>query len=161
MNSLLCALALISACIVNTNDHYFFKYGLGLNEGSFPDTTTKILSVGEVSPLSNIFDYQLEVGVFSDNNQTQGLIGFISPSLGLQTKGSGLYVSYFLGPALLTSTDTRLGSVFEFNNDFEAGIRDDRGVSIGVDYKHFSNAGLTSNNIGRDFFTIKLSIPLK
>lgn len=137
---------------------YFFKYGIGLNNGAFPDTTVKLLSVGQRDTLYSVLDYQLEVGTFSDNSQSNGMIFFASPSIGFRTKRSGLYANFFIGPALMTQSDSRLASIFEFNNDMEVGIRDDKGTSIGVGYKHFSNAGLTQGNLGRDFFLIKLGV---
>lgn len=143
----------------NAKAEYFFKYGLGLNN-PFPDTSTKLMSIGMNDSLYSFIDYQLETGVLVDNSQIQGAVGFIGPSIGLRTKTTeGLYAGFFVGPALITQPDSRLASIFEFNNDFELGIKDPRGVGIAVDYKHFSNAGLTQGNIGRDFFTVKLTLP--
>jgi hypothetical protein len=140
-----------------------FKYGVGLNgDATFPDPSTKIISVVDQEEfLEGPFDYQWELGTFIDNSNRLGPTVFGSFALGLETKGPGLFASYFVGPALITQTDQRLASIFEFNNNFQIGIRDRRGLSLGVGFQHFSNAGLWAPNIGRDFFIINLTIPLK
>lgn len=161
MKYLIALLMLIMPNFAYGAGDYFLKYGLGLNNGPFPDTSVKLISVGRIAPLFSVVDYQLEGGMFDDNNQPNGIIGFAGASLGVRTKSPGIYASFFIGPAYVSQTDSRLASNFEFNNDLEIGVRDSRGLSIGVNYKHFSNAGLTPNNIGRDFFTIKLSLPLQ
>lgn len=148
------ALAL-SACA------HSFKYGIGLNSGAdFPDTSTKILSVVEQDQfLTSPLQYQWEGGLFVDNNNGLGPTGFGSFALGLETEGPGLFASYFVGPTLITQTDARLASILEFNNNFQLGIRDRRGAAIGLNFQHFSNAGLTQGNIGRDFLGINLTFP--
>lgn len=161
MKYLIALLMLIMPNLAHGAGDYFLKYGLGMNNGNFPNTSVKLISLGRIAPLYSLIDYQLEGGIFDDNSQPQGIIGFAGASLGVRTKSPGLYASFFIGPSLVTETDTRLASIFEFNNDLEVGVRDSRGLSIGINYKHFSNAGLTPNNIGRDFFTIKLTLPLQ
>ena len=136
----------------------YLKYGLGLNTSYITDVKT--FAVGVQRPLVAVFDYQLETGVYSDVSQTQGLIGYTNACLGVSVNAqAGVYVKLFSGPALVTQTDTKLSGVFEFNHDFELGLRDNRGVSLGLDYKHMSNAGLYPNNVGRDFLMLKLQLP--
>lgn len=135
----------------------FWKLGVGL-DGNFG--TAKLLSGGYQGPLAGIFDYQLEAGAFQDAYSSAGMIGFGGTSIGISVQSqTGVYAKVFAGPALLTNTDERLSSVFEFNDDLELGIRDSRGISIGLDVKHFSDAGLTSPNLGRDFLLLKVQIP--
>lgn len=163
MKKLIVLISVLQIATCNTAlavPEYYVNYGLGVEpQYTFPNSTIKMISLGETDHLWKVFEYKLDFGAYIDNSQTQGLIGFASPQIGLRTKGEGFYVGYFVGPALITQTDTRLDDLFEFDNDFELGIRDNRGVRLGVDYKHLSDGGLTSNNIGRDFFLFQLTIP--
>lgn len=135
----------------------YVKYGLGLNSDI---TNVKVIAAGVETPAFGFFNYQFEGGAYYDNTQTQGLIGFSSASLGVSVKSaSGLFAKMYVGPALITQTDSRLGSIFEFNIDLEAGLYDYRGIQFGADYKHMSNAGLFPNNIGRDMFLLKMQFP--
>lgn len=135
----------------------YWKFGLGIDS---PSTSTKIIATGYQGPLWHVLDYQLEVGMFNDNNQSQGLIGFMGASVGVSVvTHSGFYSKLFAGPALITQTDSRLSSILEFNEDLELGLINDSGVSIGADLKHMSNAGLWPPNIGRDFLLLKVQIP--
>jgi hypothetical protein len=148
-------LMILSACAHSSH----LKYGVGLNDGPFPDTQVKIIGIGSSRPLGPIFDMQHEAGLFADNRSGLGPTGYVSPAMiGLETKGPGLYAHYFVGPSLITQTDQRLSSILEFENSFELGIRDYRGISLGANLTHFSNAGLWLPNMGRDFLGVRLNI---
>lgn len=132
---------------------YFLKFGGMLNTPAL--NQNKLLSIGYQAPLGRIFDYQLEVGTFNDNiNDFKTVYG--GPSLGLTTGGDNFYVKVFSGPVFVSYTDQHLSTPVEFNTDFEIGIKDGRGVNIGIGYKHMSNAGIVGPNIGRDFIYLKI-----
>lgn len=148
---------LLSLCSCSTAS---FKYGVGLNDGEFPDTAVKTLGIAGQGALDDLLDFQSSMGLFINNRSGLGPTYYLTPfSLGLKTKGPGLFASYFVGPSLITQTDQRLSSILEFENNFEVGIRDYRGASLGLNLQHFSNAGFWLPNFGRDFFTIILTIP--
>ena len=132
---------------------YYLKFGGMLNEPVL--TQNKLLAVGYQAPLGKLFDYQLEVGTFNDNISDFKTV-YGGPSLGLSVGGDSAYVKAFCGPVFVSYTDQHLSTPIEFNTDFEIGIKDRRGVNIGVGYKHMSNAGTVGPNIGRDFVYIKV-----
>lgn len=134
----------------------YFKLGLGLNE---PLTATKSLFLGFQGPIKSIFIWQAEVGGYYAYLQQPDFIGMASGSLGISISNPYVYGKLLFGPALMTNTDSRLGSIFEFNDDAEFGIRDRQGYAIGLNYKHISNAGLTPGNGGRNFLMIKVQVP--
>lgn len=148
----------VSNCAHSTHS---FRYGVGLNDGAeFPDTAVKTVGIVEQRPLWSVFDSQSDAGIFVDNRSGLGPTYYITPfSIGLQTHGPGLYAGYFVGPSLISQTDNRLSSVFEFENNLELGIRDPWGRSLSINLQHFSNAGLWLPNMGRDFFDLKITIP--
>ncbi len=115
----------------------------------------KFVSLSYEHPFTSLFDYRLEGGILQ-NNLPEPLTGFISPSIGLSIKGEGAYAKVFFGPALVTYTDQNLNTSFQFNTDFEVGLRDKRGVELGIGFKHFSNGGITQPNYGRDILYFKV-----
>lgn len=136
----------------------FIRLGLGMDSTTLP--STKMVSAGYSNKLTSIFDYKLEGGAFDDINESQGPIAFGGPSLGISTKTkAGAYGKVFFGPALISQTDSRLGGIFEFQTDLELGLTDYRGVSLGVSFKHISDAGITSTNLGRDIIGITIGVP--
>lgn len=160
MYKYLTTLLLITMCLcvqTRADDGTFWKLGIGLDDKI---GTTKLLSGGYQGYLIGIFDYQLEAGAFQDAGNSVGIVGFGGASVGISVKStSGVYAKVFAGPSLITNTDDRLSSILEFNDDIELGIRDSRNVCLGLDFKHFSNAGLFPPNIGRDFLLLKVQIP--
>ncbi len=62
------------------------------------------------------------------------------------------------GPAIVTTPDAMLGGPFAFTEDFFLGIRGDEGATVGLKYKHISNAGLEPPNVGRDFMGVEAAI---
>jgi hypothetical protein len=157
MKKILVLLILLSTTSYAEDDGSYFKFGVGIDNSL---GLTKMIAGGYQGNLIGFFDYQLETGAFLDNSQPQGLIGFGGASLGISAKtNSGFYAKVFTGPSLITQTDTRLSSILEFNDDIEFGLMDRRGVHIGANFKHMSNAGFWPPNIGRDFMLIKIQIP--
>lgn len=145
------AIALLLFTTATARADSFLEYGLGLNDNG---TQTKLISAGYSAPWFLCFDYKLEGGGFIDKN----FVAFATGNIGLVVKTSSLYAKVFFGPALITEHDNRLTGAFQFNHDAEIGLQSE-GYSIGINYKHLSNAGLMSPNAGRDFLLLKLSIP--
>lgn len=157
---ILCCILWVLIIAYTTNvfgyDGTYIKYGVGVDN---PNLGAKLMSFGYQAPLLLLMDYQLEGGVYNDTNQSQGPIGFGNADFGFSAMGDNVYAKAFFGPAFVTSTDSRLSSIFEFNHDFELGIIDHRGVSVGMAFKHMSNAGIWGSNLGRDFGLFKVQIP--
>lgn len=146
----------------NKQNHYFFKYGIGVFESAAGSPTeTHILSVGAQFPLTKYFIWQVEGGGWVDTRGDMGRNSslFFSPSVGLDLNFDLFYVQALIGPALITTTDSYLGGNFQFTEDLGFGIKDKRGLGIGIFYKHFSSGGIESPNVGRDFMSLKVSVP--
>jgi hypothetical protein len=152
INLLIVSLLLSSTTYANE----YIKYGVGLN--GVPGAT-KSLFVGYQADITQVFMYQLEMGGYRDTNQVQGAVGLVSASIGVNTiSTSGVYMKVFFGPCFNTQGDSRISGNFQFNNDIELGIKGINSFSIGLDFKHISNAGLLSPNQGRDFLMLKLQL---
>lgn len=148
---------LILICHTASANDLQFKIGPTMNtETKFAN---KLFAMGYSHKLTNLFDYQIEGGLF--NSLTGGQTYFGAVSLGTGVIGSWYYSKIFCGPAYVSKTNEYLNTPIEITSDIEFGLRDNRGVSIGLDYKHFSNGGLVAGpNLGRDFLVLKLQLSL-
>lgn len=140
-----------------------FKYGVGVGlpeQGSIAEV--KLFELGYQVPLTEVIHHKLGVGVWADsrNSDQRKSAGYGSYSLGVRVEPGGFYAESFWGVAGITHTDQLLSSVFEFTQDFAVGAQDRKGRFIGVSYKHFSNAGITLPNRGRDFVIINVGFPI-
>lgn len=133
----------------------FMKIAGSLNTESI--ATNKLISVGYQHPLTHLFDYQLEGGYFVDN-KANTKTAFFGPSIGITAENANIYTKAFVGPAYVSHTDDHLSTPYEFNTDFEVGVKDKRGTSIGIGYKHMSNAQICDgcSNLGRDFLFVRV-----
>lgn len=81
---------------------------------------------------------------------------FVEALFGVEPKSDHFYMSYKLGPAIITNTDALLGSNAQLSHEFGFGMRDLRDVRVGLVLKHYSNAGLVKPNKGRDFIGARI-----
>jgi|SRR5581483_378658 len=138
----------------------FFKYGVGIPKDNDKLGSVKNFSFGYQGETSLFFDYKYEAGLWADSNgDGRSSSGYGAASLGLEPRLGTFYVHSFWGLAYITNTDTQLSTNIEFMQDFGLGLRDSRGVGIGLGYKHVSNAGIKLPNRGRDFLCIQMQIP--
>lgn len=85
---------------------------------------------------------------------------FGSLQVGVDIDTSLFTASAFHGIGGISNTDSRLGSNFQFFHDVCGGLKDDvTNATLSFCYKHISNAGITSPNLGRDFMIIKIGVP--
>ena len=139
------------------------KYGLGVGSSAKnSNTEVKTISIAYQENAFGPIIYQLEGGIWTDSRsdvKRKGS-GFGDAGIGFNIDAGNLYCQTVVALAIITDTDSMLGSHFQFNNDLAIGLKDRDGNSIGLNYKHISNAGLVSPNIGRDFIMMRLAIPL-
>ena len=137
----------------------YLKFGGSI--GNSVTFGTKFLAIGHQDHLLSLLDYQLESGYILDN-EFPGLYRalYVSIAPGFSIVKTDYYLKVFCGPALISNTDVHLSSIFEIATDIELGLRDIRGLDLGVGYKHMSNAGLVPPNLGRDFLYFKININL-
>lgn len=81
---------------------------------------------------------------------------FMEMLFGVDPQCGPLYLTYKIGPSIISNTDALLGSNIQIAHEFGIGLRDIRGVRTGIVFKHFSNAGLVKPNLGRDFAGLRI-----
>lgn len=159
MKKLLLALVFFT-CVSSANADLAFKYGLGIVHSELGTAQTKFISFSYLHPV--LFDLaveQYELGAWIDTASGRNPSGFGSYSVGVAPQFGVFYVHALWGAGLITTTDELLGGHFQFFHDLGFGLKDDRGVAVGIQYKHISSAGLAMPNYGRDFLLIRMSLP--
>lgn len=140
----------------------YLKYGVGVfNSASNKFSETKAISLGYRDRLLGPFVYQYGGGIWIDSagNGRKGS-GVFDISIGIEAVSKDLVLRSAHGIATISTPDAYLGGYFpNFVHDLYVGMRDQRGVAIGLSYRHISNAGLMSPNMGRDFLFVDLGIP--
>lgn len=135
--------------------NFYAEFGPDLN---FSIYSHKYFTVGYTDKLTDILDYQAEIGGWKTTIQSERSSIYSSYQVGIATEGS-VYARVFTGVAAITQTDSRLSSPFQFKHDIGVGIKDKRNVGIGVNYSHVSNADLKLPNLGRDFVQLRVEVP--
>lgn len=135
----------------------FVKFGKGVSNSSHSD----LISIGFRDKLFDVFVYQYEGGIWLDpsggGRKTSAILG---ASLGIEVKSGDLVFRSVHGPSFISTPDAYIGGYFpNFNHDVYLGLRDKNDYSVGVSYKHVSNAGLMPPNLGRDFVSVDIGIP--
>jgi len=94
----------------------------------------------------NALAFGLDKQLYHNFNRLQ-LLGFFG--LGYKLTGQTTYS---------TNYDYALPSLFYFRLGMEANYLITRKISVGLQYKHFSNGGLTTGNYGYDFYGAKINL---
>lgn len=73
----------------------------------------------------------------------------------------GQFGSLMFGPAYLSQPDDHLSGHFQFHLTGGIGFKNTTNWGIGSYWTHFSNAGISQPNLGRDLLTGQLTIPIR
>lgn len=119
---------------------------------SVPYSDQKLVEIGEQWH-GKLFEYTVGLGGWGDGDNVNGVksSAYVQTLWGVEPRSEHFYLHYLVGPSLITHTDVMLGSHFEFAQEIGFGMLDVRGVRVGVAVKHYSDAGLTKTNEGRNF----------
>lgn len=138
-------------------DSISVRGGPSLQDGK-PSGETKYFGVrGETE--AGVGYVATEIGGWVDNAGNGRKSSLISKvQLGINPGNRvGVYGKVFIGPAIITSTDSMLGGHFQFAQDFGIGIRD-RDTFVEFGYSHVSSAGLSKPNKGRDWISFSAGV---
>lgn len=158
MNKLLLIILLFSTSALAQDDQYVLDGGIGVfNSGKKSVSETKMMSFGVQEDIWAAIKDRFVVGGWIDNagNGRNGS-AFFATQLGFEVNRDGLVAGVFTGPSIITTPDSLLGGYFEFTDDLHLGIQDEYGNYTGIFYRHISDAGLTSVNLGRDIIGLEL-----
>lgn len=132
------------------------KYGLGFLQSS----NSQVVTLGYQTNFYQSFSSNVECGGWLDQNKGHNPSVTCAAQLGLRVILTSFYAESLHGVGFINHPDGLLGSKFEFFHDVGFGIRDSANNSLGLDFKHTSNAGLSKPNIGRNFIAVKVGFGL-
>jgi len=152
------AIAAMAACAgVHASDGTYLHYYVGAQAGEM--SSLKSLSVGYQDHVLFLAT-RLEGGGVFDRRRGGSSSAFGHASVGVEPEYGPIYMHFFQGVGLMTSSDAFNSGYLQFFEDFGIGFRDrEKGVSVGLSYKHISNAGLSEPNKGRDLIGLQVMIP--
>lgn len=150
-------------CYLVMEDGYADDYmtaAVGIaNSGKDSHAETKFLNMGHRDYLGLGITHQYELGGWVDiAGRGRSSSGYAAYQLGVETDGS-VFARVMAGPAVITTPDAYLGGYLAFTEDFYFGLRGSNNNTVGILYKHISNAGLFQPNVGRDIAGVQISIP--
>lgn len=158
MKKLILCLFLSSQALADTA---FVNASLGVfNSGKHSLAETKMFKIGIEEDLWYNFKQRFNGGFWIDNmggGRSSSL--YSSYQWGFNVKNDSLETGVYIGPGLISSPDVMLGDYFEFNETLYLGVCDRSGNSMGATYSHFSNAGFSSVNVGRDLIGLEIKFP--
>lgn len=135
-------------------DDWSFKGGPSIENGK-----AKYFALRHESDKFYGVGFGTELGAWVDNSgrgQEGALI--ITKQLGISPGAdTGVFGKAFIGPALISNTDTVLGGYFQFKSDIGFGVRDEHSF-VCVNYSHISSAGLSRPNKGRDWLLFEIGL---
>ena len=103
--------------------------------------------------------FKTEAGVLSSAGN---FTGFIFGGAGVQPTYGPIFVYFIQSVGLVNNPDgSYLSGNFQFSEDVGVGFRDkNNNTSIGLGFKHISNAGIVAPNNGRDLLNLEIRLPL-
>lgn len=139
---------------------YSVKFGPGVTAEGVTGVTKAFGVRREAYHFYGVYS-AVELGGYVDNGGG-GRIGAGVGKLQIGVKPgpvTGLYGFGFFGPCGITTTDSQLGSNYQFATDVGMGIRDAM-TFMSVGYSHISNAGITLPNRGKDWVVFSIGVSL-
>ena len=139
------------------------KYGLGVGmPNQTDDSEAKLVSVELQNDLGRVFKHKIGIGAWFDPKPELNRAGasFMTYAVGLKVQPGDIYIENFFGFGWISQTDSMLSTSFEFTEELGIGTSDKYGRFIGIQLKHFSNAGIQIPNKGRNFILINAGVEL-
>ena len=141
---------LLTAPAYAVNDQYVVDAGIGISNSAKMRTA----SLGIQEDLWDAVKQRGTIGFWGGGPGTSSF--FAAGQLGFEVNNRGTVASIFSGPALISNTDSMLGSYLEFVTDLHLGLQDGNMNYLGLFYRHVSSAGLAEPNVGRDIVGLEI-----
>lgn len=126
--------------------------------GVFFNKESNLLLLGVTAPARSFLRqksyHQLNIGGW-DGPRSAALVGV---SKGLQWNLPKTILRVSTGVSLVSQTSDRLSTAFQFYEQFMINFRLSKSATIGLSYRHWSNANIKLPNYGMDFAGIQTEL---
>lgn len=136
------------------------QYGLGFgSNGNILNSSEKNFNVGYYNKLSKVLGWDIHGGILTEGGQTSG---YTFAQFGLVLHPfDWMYVDHYFGPGYVTKGNNKISGGLNFSIHIGMGWRDPNArMTVGLNWKHISNAGITQPNRGMDFWLVQVGIPI-
>jgi hypothetical protein len=128
-----------------------------VDHGFMQSTDADLVLLGFTVPAEPLFGsnsyYQFNIGGWTGPRNAS----VVGAARGLQWDFRHTMVRLSLGASLISNTSDLLSTPFEFYEQFLI-ERHIRGLDLGLSYRHWSNAGLKSPNVGMNFLGLQIQV---
>lgn len=154
IKKIMSVIVLLGYCgVANAYENIVYRMGFGLSNTK----DSALYSLGyERNFKHSIFQYKFDVGAWTTTRPGRASSPYgaflLGPKFGDDT---GFNLRTMAGISIIGLTDEMLGSNFQFTEEAIISYQ-----TVGIGYKHVSNAGIVKPNLGRDYLYIHFTFPL-
>ena len=136
------------------------KYGVGVDSVKILDDTYRAIELGYYTDVEKSISWAVTAGYYGDKSIDLDT-GFACAQFGVELNPFGfMYVDNYFGPCYLHESGGALSGNLQFATNTGIGWRDKTGSQMGINLKHFSNAGLSKPNMGTNLLMLNMSFGL-
>lgn len=137
------------------------QYGVGFHPDTYITDDIRSVNVGYYPKLEKSVSYGFSAGYLGDKTYDLNA-GYACAQFGTSLRPmSFMYVDNYFGPCYFTNAHGAISGLLQFATNIGMGWRDSStGSEIGLNWKHFSNAGLSRPNRGLDLIMLSLAFGL-
>lgn len=138
-----------------------FQYGVGFSDSDIITDDVRSINIGYYIGLNDALSWAATAGYYGDKRVDLDT-GYACAQFGASLNPfDWMFVENYFGPCYFHETKGALSGHLQFATNIGAGWRDpSTGSEIGLNWKHFSNAGLNEPNIGADLLMLSLAFGL-
>lgn len=160
MKSIITILILFFSLTANADSTLKLKYGVGIDPEKILDDTYRAIDIGYYTSLERSVSYAITVGYYGDKKVDLDT-AYGCAQFGVELHPfSFMYIDNYFGPCFFKSAGGLLSGHTQFATNMGIGWRDKTGSQVGLNLKHFSNAGLSKPNTGTNLIMFNMSFGL-
>ncbi len=138
------------------------QYGVGFSPDKLLDSSRKSINVGYYAALRGPVSWNVNGGYLGDDEVDLDAVYACAQFGAALHPFDWMFVENYFGPCYFDKAKGRLSGHLQFATNIGAGWRDpDTGSEIGLNWKHFSNAGISKPNVGIDLIMLSVGFGIR
>jgi len=136
------------------------KYGVGVDPDKILDDTYRAIDIGYYAALEKSVSWAVTAGYYGDKSiDLDTFYGCAQFGVELHP-ASFMYIDNYFGPCYFHEAQGLISGKLQFATNMGIGWRDSTGSQVGLNLKHFSNAGIKKPNTGTNLIMFNMSFGL-